>query len=33
MGNGIGVNLDEYAMTGSDQRTAAAELLAASILQ
>lgn len=33
MGNGIGVNLDEYTMTGLDQRTAAVELLAASILQ
>lgn len=33
MGNGIGVNLDEYTVTGLDQRTAAVELLEASILQ
>jgi hypothetical protein len=33
MGNGTGVNLDEYTMTGLDQHTAAIELLAASILQ
>ena len=33
MGNGIGVNLDEYTVTGLHQRTAAVELLEASILQ
>jgi hypothetical protein len=32
MGNGIGVNLDEYTVTGLDQRTAAVELLEASVL-
>ncbi len=32
MGNGIGVNLDEYTVTALDQRTAAVELLEASVL-
>ncbi len=32
MGNGIGVNLDEYTVTALDQRTAPVELLEASVL-
>jgi integrase len=32
MGNGIGVNLDEYTVTALDQRTAAVELLEAPVL-
>ncbi len=32
MGNGIGVNLDEYTVTALDQRSAAVELLEASVL-
>jgi hypothetical protein len=32
MGNGIGVNLDEYTVTALDQRTAAVEFLEASVL-
>ena len=32
MGNGIGVNLDEYTVTALDQRTAAVELLESSVL-
>jgi hypothetical protein len=32
MGDGIGVNLDKYTVTALDQRTAAVELLEASVL-